>query len=63
MSQCKKEAAPSGQKGEANLVDVGVGQQLGSVGLVLDEDAALQQALLLRRHHEVVCLVLQIANI
>ena len=44
---------------EALLVDVGVGEQLDSVGLVLDEDAALQQALLLRRHHEVVSLVLQ----
>ena len=44
---------------EALLVDVGVGEQLDGVGLVLDEDAALQQALLLRRHHKVVSLVLQ----
>ena len=41
------------------LVDVGVGEQLGGVRLVLDEDAALQQALLLGRHHEVVRLVLR----
>ena len=41
------------------LVDVGVGEQLGGVRLVLDEDAALQQALLLGRHYEVMRLVLQ----
>ena len=41
------------------LVDVGVGEQLGGVRLVLDEDAALQQALLLGCHHKVVRLVLR----
>ena len=40
------------------LVDVGGGEELGSVGFVVDEHAALQQALLLGSHHEVVSLVL-----
>ena len=44
---------------EGLLVDVGRGEELGRVRLVLDEDALLQQTLLFGSHDEVMGLVLK----